>query len=185
LSPVSVWEDANEQLEHSFIARASLPNPDFPCWRSKISDDDPRLAFAKEYDDMQGLFRKQHKLIPVTFAAALCLIFSDNEWERAFMVHMWEILKLYSVEDLDSPKTDLMEVPGMSDRYVFDPSSDYPARYTNRGGPVPIQMVSEMVRPTGLEAAKSLCKQDDYKWTVDQYRYSILAMQVVSHPYLS
>lgn len=66
---------------------------------------------------MAGLFRKQHKLVPVSFADGLTLMFSENDWERAFMIHMWELLKIYSVEDLESPKTDLMEVPGIPDRY--------------------------------------------------------------------
>jgi hypothetical protein len=133
---------------------------------------------------MQSLFRKQNKLIPVTFADGVELMFSDNDWERDFMVHMWELLKLYSVEDLDSPKTDMMEVPGMPDGcFVFDPSSDYPLRYTNRGGPVPIQIASGLVHHTGLVAAKSYCeKEEEYKWTVDQYRYAILSLRVVIIP---
>jgi hypothetical protein len=130
---------------------------------------------------MQVLFRKQHKLIPVTFADGVCLMFSDNEWERAFMVHMWELLKIYSQEGLDSPKTDTMTVPGRPDLTVFDPSSDYPVRYTNRGGPVPIQIASARVHPTGLVPATSMCENDaDYEWTVNQYRYALLGMRVVS-----
>lgn len=47
-------------------------------------------------------------------------------------------------------------------------------------------MQSDMIRLTGLIAAKALCVKDqDYRWTVDQYLYSILAMRVVSHLYLS
>jgi len=32
------------------------------------------------------------KIVPVAFADAMALLFSDNGWERRFMIAIWEML---------------------------------------------------------------------------------------------
>jgi hypothetical protein len=63
---------------------------------------------------MVKLFAEQDKIVPVAFGDAMALLFSDNAWERRFMIAMWEMLKVYAMDDPYFPGTK-----------VFDSKSDY------------------------------------------------------------
>jgi hypothetical protein len=79
--------------------------------------------------EMKSRFEKLNMLLPVLLADALLLLFSDNEWERKFMVKFWELLKIYSKRKLDN------NIP------------NYP-RGEFRHGPVPIWISWEELEET-------------------------------------
>jgi hypothetical protein len=84
---------------------------------------------------MVKLFAEQDKIVPVAFGDAMALLFSDNAWERRFMIAMWEMLKVYAKHHLIHPDT--MDDPSFPGTKVFDSKSDYTQRSTTRGGPAP------------------------------------------------
>ena len=74
-----------------------------------------------------------------------------------------------------------MDDPSFPGKKVFDYRSDYPQRYTARGGPVPLISSSRLVPLTGLLPAKCyVAKHAEYAWKFNEMRFSILAARVVS-----
>lgn len=58
---------------------------------------------------MVELFNKNDKILPLAFADAMALLFSENAWERRFMIGMWEMLKVYAKHKLIHSTNNLMD----------------------------------------------------------------------------
>jgi hypothetical protein len=132
---------------------------------------------------MKRRFYAQHKIIPVTFGDAMMLLFSNDSSERNFMIHMWCLLKIYSEESLSSPVTDLEAIEGRSGELLLVHGGDFPNRYSYRCGPVPIHFGCEMPGTNWSSIAPNYNKpREDFTWTINFYRYAILALRAVSSP---
>jgi hypothetical protein len=125
---------------------------------------------------MKRRFYAQHKIIPVTFGDAMMLLFSNDSSERNFMIHMWCLLKIYSEESLSSPVTDL------TTESMLVRQGDFPNRYTCRCGPVPIHFDCETRDYWSSSAPNYRKSGTNFTWTINYYRYAILALRAVSGP---
>jgi hypothetical protein len=110
--------------------------------------------------EMRARFKAKGEWIPLLFTDICIHLFSDKVEERNFMVRGWCQLDTYSRQAA---------------------TADYPLGYTSQNGPVPIQMASTSnpYISTG-PAPPSPDGNGAYRWTDDQYRWTILALRAVS-----
>jgi hypothetical protein len=124
---------------------------------------------------VKGKLIAQYKLIPITMADGISLLFSDVQYERDFMVWFWELMLLYA--EADHP-TDLVFKDG---KWIFDVDSTYPMRYSD--GPIPIHISSELVPYTNIVAPNPFVTDSDFAWTWTQMMLAALALQYVCPPF--
>ena len=99
-------------------------------------------------------------LIPVLCADALMLLFSNNKWERRFMVNLWELLNLYAEQ--------------------LEKDDKCPGKRTSQEGSGPVYVGFELFGYTA-DGATGGIRGLEYLWTDDQYRLAILVLRSVSH----
>jgi hypothetical protein len=147
---VNALGHANRQPEHGFKG-----------WHQ----DEIVRSFGEKYLAMKARFRALGLILPVLLADATSLLCSNKDWERVFMVKLWELLEIYSNE-----------------RPIDRSDHNYPNRFFKEDGPVPILVASGINLPFAAIIARP-SGQDNapFRWSDDEYRYALLAMRSVSH----
>jgi hypothetical protein len=142
---------------------------------SRFTYHDTRCHFEVSYFQVKNKLPKQWKLIPITMADGISLLFSDLPYERDFMIWFWECMLLYA--DANHP-TDLIPHPTKPGKWIFDVKSTYPMRYGH--GPIPIHICTELVPYTKIIADNHFDDSHDYTWNWTQLILGILALRAVS-----
>jgi hypothetical protein len=147
---VNALDHANPQPEHGFKG-----------WHQ----DEIVRSFGKKYLAMKARFRALGLILPVLLADATSLLCSKKDWERVFMVKLWELLEIYS-----------------NQRPIDRSDHIYPNRFFKEDGPVPILVASAMNLPFAAIIARPPGRDNGpFRWSDDEYRYALLAMRSVSH----
>jgi hypothetical protein len=137
------------------------PEHGFKGWHQ----DDVVQSFGKKYLAMKARFRALGLILPVLLADATSLLCSNKDWERVFMVKLWELLEIYS-----------------NGRPIDRSDHNYPNRFFKEDGPIPILVASAMNLPFAAIIARPPGQDHGpFRWSDDEYRYALLAMRSVSH----
>jgi len=168
----SMLGSASEKYYRPIVSKAAngldptnhQPEDGFRGWHQ----DEVVQSLGKKYLAMKARYRALGLILPLLLADATSMLYSTKDWEREFMIKLWELLEIYSNE-----------------RPIDRSDHDYPNRFFKEDGPIPILVASRMKLPFAPFIARPRGRDNaPFRWSDDQYRYALLAMRSVSDSFL-